>query len=71
MSRAPTQIEPTTWGSHVNGLLTNTVANSTGRFRPNMTPMIEQTIRCSGNSGVGGMKAMNSPNAKARVTLLR
>ncbi len=71
INSAPTQIEPTTWGSHVNGLLTNTVANSTGKFRSKSTPMIEQTIRCSGNSGVGGMNAMNRPKAKARVTLLR
>jgi hypothetical protein len=71
MSFAPTQMEPATWGSQVKGLLTNTVANSTGKFNRNIMPTMTHVTRCTGNGGVGGMKAMNSPSANARVTLCR
>ncbi len=71
ISLAPTQIEPRTCGTQVNGLLTNTVVNSTGRFSLKETPRTVQIIMCRGSSGVGGMNAMNKPSANARVTLLR
>ena len=70
MSLAPTQIEPATCGSQVKGLLTNTVANSTGKFNRNSTPSMTHVTRCTGR-GVGGMKAINRPRANARVTLCR
>ncbi len=69
-SFAPTHSDPATWGTHVNGLLTNTVAISTGRFRRKYTPSSTQATRCTGR-GVGGIKAMNRPSANERVTLAR
>src|SRR5277367_2223333 len=71
MSFAPTQMEPATWGSQVKGLLTKTVAISTGRFSRKNTPSRAQITICTGSSGVGGIKAMNKPKANARVTLDR
>src|SRR3981189_419873 len=70
MSFAPTQMEPATCGSQVNGLLMNTVANSTGRFNLNSIPRTAQVTRCTGR-GDGGMNAINRPRANARVTLWR
>src|SRR5271167_32304 len=71
MSLAPTQMEPATCGSQVNGLLMNTVATKTGRLRRKYTPSKAHTTRCTGSSGVGGINAMNNPKANARVTPLR
>src|SRR5580698_8064832 len=69
-SFAPTHREPATWGTHVKGLLMNTVATSTGKLSRKYTPSSAHKVRCSG-SGVGGMKAMNKPNANERVTVER
>src|SRR5450432_733131 len=69
-SFAPTQSEPATCGSHVNGLLTKTVAINTGRFKRSDTPSKAHATRCTG-SGVGGIKAMNKPSANERDTLER
>jgi len=70
MSFAPTQIDPATCGSQVKGLLTKTVATSTGKFSRNSIPSVTHVTRCTG-SGVGGMNAINRPRANARVTLSR
>ncbi len=48
-SFAPTQMEPATCGTQVNGLLTKTVANSTGRFSRKYTPSKAQVTRCTGS----------------------
>src|ERR1700761_3908211 len=69
-SLAPTQSDPATCGTQVNGLLTNTVATRTGKLSLKHTPSRAHRVRCSG-SGVGGMKAMNKPSANERVTLAR
>jgi len=63
-------MEPASCGSQVNGLLTNTVAINTGRLSRSARPSTTQVTMCTG-SGVGGMKAMNSPSANARMTLCR
>src|ERR1700722_3287568 len=67
---APTQREPATWGTQVRGLLTKTVAISTGKFKRKYTPSKAHAIRCTGN-GVGGIKAIKRPSANERDTLPR
>src|ERR1700743_156577 len=67
---APPQSEPATCGTHVNGLLMNPVATSTGRLSRKYTPSRAHKVKCTGR-GVGGMKAMNNPSANERVTLAR
>src|ERR1700737_2515205 len=71
MSLAPTQMEQATCGNQVNGLLMNTVANSTGKFKRKTMPSTRHKVRCTGNSGVGGTNAISRPNENALMTRVR
>src|ERR1700719_4252142 len=71
MSLAPTQMEQATCGNQVSGLLMNTVASSTGRFKRKTMPSTRHKVRCSGSRGVGGTNAISRPNENALMTRLR